>query len=168
MAKIIGRGRYATETYPGRGAGGPSGWTTYTPSFNSQNADAALGDGSIEGRFKIDGDTLFYSISLGWGSTTNGGTGFFVFSLPAGVTIDNAKMIGFGAGLSSGAAAQSSVAGQTFPLIQLAAVDFGPPIGPAVAFGVSNSPTGAFLEATSPFAFAAGDFIVVQGIVALV
>ena len=157
---------------PGRWLASVSGlagiWTAYTPSFNSQNADGAIGDGLIEGRFKVDGDTLSYSISLQWGATTNGGTGFLVFGMPPGVTIDNAKMLGFGVGLSSGIAAQSSVANQTFPLIQLAAADFGPPIGPVVAFGLSNSATGAFLEATSPFAFAAGDFIAIQGTVALV
>lgn len=144
-----------------------SEWVAYTPVFNTQNNDGAIGDGTTLGVFKIDGDTLYYSIALQWGTTTNGGTGFFTFSLPAGVLPDNAKMIGFGAMLSSGDASQLSVAGASFPLIQLLAADLGPPVGPVVAFGVSTSATGAFLDAADPFAWANTDQLIVSGQVAI-
>jgi len=143
-------------------------WTVYTPVFNTANADGAIGDGVITGSFKIDGDTLFYNIVLTWGTTTNGGTGFLTFSLPPGITVDNAKMQGFGINLSSGIASQVSVAGASFPLIQALAADLGPPLGQVLAFIISNSATGAFLEGASPFAFATTDTIAIQGSVALI
>ena len=148
---------------------GPFGneWTAYTPTFNTQNADGALGDGVIQGMFKIEGDSLFYSIILQWGTTTNGGTGFFVFGLPPGIVVDNAKMLGFGIGLSSGVASQTSVANATFPLFQLLAADLGPPINTVVAFGIGTSATGAFLDAADPFAWAPTDQLLVEGVVAI-
>lgn len=157
-------------------AGFGSEWTAYTPNFNTQNADGSLGDGVTIGFYKIDGDTLYYNILLQWGTTTNGGTGFFVLGLPGqaggpvlpgGLVIDNSKMIGFGVNLSSGTAFQGSVAGATFPLTQGAAADFGVGLGNSVAFFISNSATGAFADAADPFAWANGDILSVSGIVSL-
>lgn len=142
-------------------------WTAYTPIFNTSNVDGVIGDGQIAGFYKIDGDTLFYSILFIWGTTT-AGTGTLVFGLPSTVTIDNAKMQGFGINLSSGAAVQASVANATFPLIQVVAADVGPPIGNCVQFVIVNSATGAFLDNATPFAFANLDEVFVQGSVALI
>jgi hypothetical protein len=143
-------------------------WTVYTPTFNTQNADGALGDGVIIGTYKIDGDTLYYSIFFEAGLTTNFGTGNFVFGLPTNVTIDNGKMTGFGYMLSSGVAIQASVANASFPLLQAAAADLGPPLGNSLIFIISNSATGALLDGTAPFAWAPSDLVIVQGSVALI
>jgi len=142
-------------------------WTDYIPGFFTSNNDQVLGDGAIGGKYKIDGDTLFYSIFFQWGTTT-AGTGTFAFGLPASVTIDNAKMLGFGIMLSSGVAVQASVANASFPVFQSVAADFGPPTGNAVEFILPTSATGAFLDNVTPFAPAAGDEYIVQGTVALV
>lgn len=141
-------------------------WTTYTSVFSSQNADSSLGDGAVDARYKIDGDTLFFNILFQWGTTTTGGTGAFTFSLPAGITVDNAKMLAFGIMLSSGVAFQAA-GPLAFPLQQVIAADLGPPLGQVVAFAMSTS-TGDLLDATHPFAPANGDSFFVQGTVALI
>lgn len=144
-------------------------WTAYTPLFNTQNGDGALGNGVTLGFYRVVRDTLFYSVELDIGGTTNVGTGGFLIGLPAGFTVDNASMLGFGVALSSGIATQSSVAGATFPLMQAAAINaaFGVGTPAGVGFVISNSATGALLDGVTPFAFAATDIVSVSGTVAI-
>ena len=145
-------------------------WAAYTPLFNTLNADGVLGNGVTTGFYRVVRDTLFYSIELDIGGTTNVGTGAFLLGLPAGFTADNAQMLGLGSALSSGFASQISVASANFPLAQAAAINAafgaGTPVG--VAFVITNSATGAVLDGTSPFAFAAGDAVVVCGSIAII
>lgn len=141
-------------------------WTAYTPTFNTANNDGAIGNGTITGFYKVDGDTLYYSIEFDIGGTTNLGTGGFVFGLPTGFAPDNAKMIGFGVMLSSGAAVIALAVPPTYPIEQVAAADFGPPVGIGTLWGMSTG-AGVVVDATNPAAFAAGDFIFMQGSVAL-
>lgn len=149
--------------------GVPAGdiWTAYTPTFNTANNDGVIGNGVIAGFYKVDGDTLYYSIEFDIGGTTNLGTGSFVFGLPTGFTPDNAKMIGFGVMLSSGAAGIALAVPPTYPIEQVAAADFGPPVGIGTLWAMSSG-AGVALDATNPAAFAAGDSIFMQGSVAIV
>lgn len=60
-------------------------WQAYTPAWTAATTNPALGNGILTGRFARIGDTIHYSISLIFGSTTTRGAGHYIFSLPASV-----------------------------------------------------------------------------------
>jgi hypothetical protein len=68
-----------------------SEWTAYLPTFNTTNNDASLGNGSLSGRWRRNGDSADISVRLAWGSTTASGTGDFRFSLPIGLRVDPSR-----------------------------------------------------------------------------
>lgn len=60
--------------------------TTYTPTFSSSNADAALGNGSINGEYVRSDYSCTAHIRFTVGATTTLGTGNWQFTLPFGPT----------------------------------------------------------------------------------
>jgi hypothetical protein len=58
-------------------------WTTYTPTWSTLGTAATLANGSLTGRYLKIGRTVQLLIVLSFGSSTNGGTGGYSFSLPA-------------------------------------------------------------------------------------
>jgi hypothetical protein len=69
-------------------------WTSYTPQWTTDGAtQPVIGDGAVTGAYKQIGKTVFVRVKLNWGTTTTGGTGAFLFSLP--VTAANADGIQF-------------------------------------------------------------------------
>lgn len=58
------------------------GWTAYTPVWTANNGTPVLGNGTLTGRYRRIGRHVELRIFLSWGSTTNGATGFYTFSLP--------------------------------------------------------------------------------------
>jgi hypothetical protein len=58
------------------------GWTAYTPVWTASNGTPVLGNGTLTGRYRRRGRHVELRIFLSWGSTTNGATGFYTFSLP--------------------------------------------------------------------------------------
>jgi hypothetical protein len=58
-------------------------WTSYSPTWTTDDVtQPSLGDGTLTGAYKQIGKTVFVRIKLIYGSTTSGGTGAFLFSLP--------------------------------------------------------------------------------------
>ena len=66
-------------------------WTTYNPSWTSSSTNPSIGNGSITGRYKTIGKTVFVHIQLVWGSSTSGGSGLWQISLP--VTAYNSNSV---------------------------------------------------------------------------
>ena len=69
------------------GATGPSAsdalaWTTYSPSWTAGVTNPVIGNGTITGRYKAIGKTVFVSVNISMGSTTTYGTGTWRISLP--------------------------------------------------------------------------------------
>jgi hypothetical protein len=69
------------------GATGPSAsdalaWTTYSPSWTAGGTNPVIGNGTITGRYKAIGKTVFVSVNKSMGSTTTYGTGAWRISLP--------------------------------------------------------------------------------------
>jgi hypothetical protein len=62
-------------------------WDSYTPTWTTSGSAPSIGNGSLVGRYRIVGKKMDIWIQLTWGSTTNGGTGDFTFTLPSGVTV---------------------------------------------------------------------------------
>jgi hypothetical protein len=72
------------------GTTGPTGpvvsdalaWTTYTPSWTASTTNPVIGNGTITGRYKAIGKTVFVSVKINMGTTTTYGTGQWRVSLP--------------------------------------------------------------------------------------
>ena len=68
---------YATKTnFPA------DAWTAYTPTISSDTGTFSIGNGSITGRYKQLGKTVFFYIKLVYGSTSTPGNGHWKFGLP--------------------------------------------------------------------------------------
>jgi hypothetical protein len=59
-----------------------NGWTAYTPQWTSDNVNPAIGNGTIEGYYKVIGKTCFVRGNIAMGSTTTFGTGEWYVSMP--------------------------------------------------------------------------------------
>jgi hypothetical protein len=66
----------------GAGASDLTAWTSYTPTWTSDSSTPSIGNGSLTGRYKQIGKTVFFSLKLTYGSTTTGGAGAWMFGLP--------------------------------------------------------------------------------------
>lgn len=62
--------------------GGSAGWIDYTPRWASTITQPTLGNGTLRGAFMRIGPYCWVRIELIFGTTTNGGTGDYTFSLP--------------------------------------------------------------------------------------
>lgn len=96
---------------PVQGGGGGGGtitnWTTYTPTFGttpdgSSFAPGTLGNGVIFGYWRQVGDSIDLAIRMDWGSGSSADAGYFYWSLPTGLTIDNTKYPSSGQNISLG------------------------------------------------------------------
>jgi hypothetical protein len=57
-------------------------WTSYTPTITADAGGFALNNGTLTGRYKQVGKTVFFKLKFVFGSTTAAGTGHWNFSLP--------------------------------------------------------------------------------------
>ena len=57
-------------------------WTAYTPTITADAGGFALNNGTLTGRYKQVGKTVFFKLKFVFGSTTAAGTGHWNFSLP--------------------------------------------------------------------------------------
>jgi hypothetical protein len=57
-------------------------WTSYTPTITADGGGFALNNGTLTGRYKQVGKTVFFNLKFVFGSTTSAGTGHWNFSLP--------------------------------------------------------------------------------------
>lgn len=58
------------------------GYFNYTPTWTSTGTQPTLGNGTLNGRFWIQGSEVKFWFELNFGSTTSGGTGNWRFALP--------------------------------------------------------------------------------------
>jgi hypothetical protein len=60
-------------------------WTAYTPTWSTSNAtQPAIGNGTLTGRYRAIGKTVWFSLRFIAGSSTTFGDGLWAFSLPVG------------------------------------------------------------------------------------
>lgn len=64
------------------GGGLPGAWTPFTPPWTAQTTNPAIGNGTITGAYVQIGKTVHFRFKLIFGSTTTGGSGTWMFSLP--------------------------------------------------------------------------------------
>jgi parallel beta-helix repeat protein len=119
-------------------------WTSYTPAWNASGTAPALGNGTIEARYKRVGNTVALRITLTAGSTTTFGTGVWSFSIPfAAKATSGAKWMGVGA--------YDDVSAVVAAFNLVAAID-----GSSSVAGVFNA-SGSGVGPTSPITWANGD-----------
>ena len=66
--------------------------SSYTPVWTASTTNPAIGNGSINGMWRRNGDHMEGSLFLAAGSTTTFGSGTYYFSLPSGYSIDASKV----------------------------------------------------------------------------
>lgn len=66
----------------GASASDLSAWTAYTPTITADLGGFSLGNGTVSGRYKQIGKTVFFYAKFIYGSTTSPGSGHWNFSLP--------------------------------------------------------------------------------------
>jgi hypothetical protein len=71
-------------------------WFNYTPVWTCvSGAQPVLGNGTLTGRFRINGAALLYLLRLVWGSTTTGGDGgIWDFSIPVNIASTGFQYLG--------------------------------------------------------------------------
>ncbi len=130
------------------GPTGPTGagfgaWVAYSPTWTTTGSAPVLGNGILNGKSVVYGTVRHVLLQLVWGSTTTGGTGRWVFSLPAAfadLCLFHAILV-HGADVFLGTAVPLSSA--TFEVV------------------VDGAPGG--ITATTPFVFGNGDQIQIAG-----
>ena len=80
---------YTGETGPP--ASDALAWTAYSPTWTGSSSNPFLGNGTLVGRYKEIGKTVFIYIKLTAGSSTTFGTGYWKFTLP--VTALNSNVV---------------------------------------------------------------------------
>jgi hypothetical protein len=72
----------ASATYANKTDFSSTAWTAYTPTITADGGGFSLNNGTLTGRYKQLGKTVFFSLKFVFGSTTSTGTGHWNFSLP--------------------------------------------------------------------------------------
>lgn len=66
----------------------PVAWQSYTPTWSGSGGTPSLGNGTLQGRYVVHGQTLHLAIKLIWGSTTTGNASTsWLFTIPSGLTL---------------------------------------------------------------------------------
>jgi hypothetical protein len=128
-------------------------WTAYNPTWTSDSGTPSINNGSLVGRYKQIGKTVFFNLKLTYGSTTTGGSGAWMFGLPVTAYNDNYQFAVsiLNNGLAwYGAIANGNYKGSTSYFSIIHQND----TATTVWGGVSS---------TAPFTFGAGDTLTVSG-----
>jgi len=125
-------------------------WQSYTPTWTTSGTAPSLNNGSITGKYKQIGKTVFVRVRLQIGSTTTTGTGNWRITLPVAAADANGVVMP-STYLDNGVAWHTGVVnceydGQTSYVVPL----------------LGTSPSGA-VTATAPFTWNAGDSLVFNG-----
>ena len=137
----------------GASASDLTAWTSYTPTWTSDSGTPSIGNGTIGGRYKQIGKTVFFNLKLTYGSTTTGGSGAWMFGLPATAYDSNYQ---FAASILNngiawyGAVGNGSYKGSTSYFTLIHQND----TATTVWGGVSS---------TAPFTFGSGDTVTISG-----
>jgi hypothetical protein len=161
VVNVVPGSSAAWDLFAEKGATGATGesasdlnpWTTYTPTWTSDSGTPSIGNGSITGRYKQIGKTVFFNLKLTYGTTTTGGSGAWMFGLP--VTAYNENYQFAVSVLNSGAAWYGAIANGNYK-------------GSTSYFSVIHqndtlSTVWGGVSSTAPFTFGTSDTLTVSG-----
>ena len=130
-----------------------SAWESYTPDWRSNGGtDPDIGDGTIEGYYKVIGKTCFVRGNIAMGSTTTFGTDDWLISVP--LTAAHPDAIQIGASLLDD--------GTSWYNAQLNGAYAGSPDRTIIQYNMAGG-TASPISAIRPFIWAAGDRFVWNG-----
>lgn len=72
----------------------PGAWTTYTPTWTALTTNPSLGNGTLIGKYSLNGKTCSAHVNLTMGSSTGYGSGDWRFALPFTSINDGTTRIG--------------------------------------------------------------------------
>lgn len=122
-------------------------WAAYTPTWLGSSTNPSLGNGSIDAAYTHIGKITFFRIRVTFGSTTNPGSGFWTFSLPATANGQVQDAIGQGNSFDTSAPARAGSTAVLASAGQVTALD----------------DAGNRIGASTPFTWANGDTISISG-----
>jgi hypothetical protein len=142
-------------------------WTFYQPVFSTANNNGSLGDGTLKGMWRRNGDSLQFSIYMMIGSTTTTGTGDFRFTTPPQFSYDGSKYpLGSPGGIP--AFGMSYLLDSSTPANNTSAV-YNMGAGVSLPFTIRLVIDGnAQVNSTTPFTWATNDEIHISGTAAVV
>jgi microcystin-dependent protein len=123
-----------------------SEWKAYTPTWTGSGSNPAIGNGTLSGRYKQDGQTVFVDIYVVMGSTTTFGTGNYAFALPVTAVDTNGHVL------------QATLFDAGTALYQRPVA-----LDSATVLAVKDLPGGGSITPTVPFTWAATDQIRISG-----
>lgn len=122
---------------------------TYNPQAFAQSGGFSLGNGSLEGKYLIDGRIVHTNVRFNFGSTTNIGSDKLSFTLPIQNDIGGAglqlRTLGGGSG--------TAYNGTSYPITPVTNFHNG---NGGVLWCVNNTANGGFVGVNNPFAWVAG------------
>jgi hypothetical protein len=127
-------------------------WPSWSPTWTATSVNPNLGNGTLIGAYRQVGKTIDTYIRLIWGSTTTGGTGTWLFTLPV-------TNLSFGTDALY-AFAEDASASFDYPV----AVRLQSSTPNVVRLGAHTS-TGAIgtISGTHPFTWAVSDVLLIKG-----
>ena len=92
-------------------SGEDEAWTSFTPTWTTSGSEPSIGNGTLIGYYTLIGKTCFFKIWLLAGSSTNGGSGAFTFSLPVAAKSGSGEQHVLCKGYTGGGSPANSYAG---------------------------------------------------------
>jgi len=130
-------------------------WTSYTPTWTSSGTAPAIGNGTLSGKYLKVGRMVHFAAKVLYGSTTTSGTGSFKVGLP--VTTSAADLYwSFAGDLLNTGTAQYPITGYAGASSTKAEIVLHTVTGSTVYHGTTAT-------GTTPFTFATGDWITING-----
>jgi hypothetical protein len=156
FGEAVGPQISAIELSSARGATGATGpaasdtsaWSSYTVTWTGSTSNPVLGDGTLTGRYKTIGKTVFMQLRLQIGSSTSFGSGAWRFSLPVNAFSGTAVVLS-ATFLDNGTQWYSGVANTEYDS--------------DVTYIVALTPSSGAVGPTTPFSWASTDSLVIAG-----
>jgi hypothetical protein len=123
-----------------------SEWKAYTPTWTGSGGNPAIGNGTLSGRYRQDGQTVTVDIYVAMGSTTTFGTGSYAFALPVTAADTNGQLL------------QATLFDAGTALYQRPVL-----LDSTTALAIKDLPGGGSISPTVPFTWASGDAIRIAG-----
>jgi hypothetical protein len=125
-------------------------WTSYTPTWTA-TSNPAIGNGSLAGKYRLDGKTLFLRIQLQIGSTTTLGSGNWTFGLPASLSTPNDTL-------------RQIIPGQVFDATGSRYACFGVVVANGSTFTAFYDNSANTIDSDSPIVWANTDYMLFTGV----
>jgi hypothetical protein len=139
----------------GPAASDTNAWATYTPSWTTgADPQPSIGDGTITGRYKAIGKTVFVSVKINMGATTTYGSGAWRISLPVNAYASYSASLG---------TLFYDTAGGGVWYQGTSSTEFGGNTSYTIPLWDKGTTSSAAIDSAIPFSWAQSDFLTING-----